>query len=77
MHTDACSIAPEEISPTLDEWTLSDKDRESYQKAFSSILVPYASFKVGKEIGQGIHVLSVQKLVALIICCCSAVYILL
>ncbi len=32
---------------------LSDADRSSYEKIFSSILVPYTALTVGEVIGQG------------------------
>ena len=34
-------------------YALSESDRESYEKVFSSFIVPYNSVTVGKEIGQG------------------------
>ena len=51
----SCSLAAGKASSTSTdgEWKLSEKDRESYQKAFSSILVPYTSLEVANEIGQG------------------------
>ena len=36
-----------------DTFTLSEADRTSYEKVFSSILVPFASLTVGEDIGQG------------------------
>ncbi len=36
-----------------DDIRLSDADRSSYEKIFSSILVPYTALTVGEEIGQG------------------------
>ena len=38
-----------------DTATLSETERTSYEKIFSSILVPFASLAVGEEIGQGTH----------------------
>ncbi len=32
---------------------LNDADKSSYEKIFSSILVPYTALTVGEEIGQG------------------------
>ena len=42
----------------INEGTLSEADRQSYEKVFFSILVPYASLKVGEDIGQGLFMLS-------------------
>ncbi len=36
-----------------DDFQLSDADRKSYEKVFSSILVPYTALTIGEEIGQG------------------------
>ncbi len=36
-----------------DTFQLSDADRSSYEKVFSSILVPYTALTIGEEIGQG------------------------
>ncbi len=41
------------ISIATDDIRLSDADRRSYEKVFSSILVPYTALTVGEEIGQG------------------------
>ncbi len=38
---------------TDDDIRLSDADRSSYEKIFSSILVPHTALIVGEEIGQG------------------------
>ncbi len=35
------------------DFQLSDTDRRSYEKVFSSILVPYTALTIGEEIGQG------------------------
>ncbi len=35
---------------------LSDADRSSYEKVFSSILVPYTALTIGEEIGKGVCV---------------------
>lgn len=37
-----------------DKVTFSESERASYEKIFSSILVPFASLTVGEEIGQGV-----------------------
>ncbi|XP_064397081.1 tyrosine-protein kinase Mer-like [Halichondria panicea] len=50
-HKEHCSIAVS-LSGT-DDIRLSDADRSSYEKIFSSILVPYTALTVGEEIGQG------------------------
>ena len=47
--------------------TLSEADRQSYEKVFSSILVPYASLTVGEEIGQGWFVVGVETVQAVIL----------
>ncbi len=36
-----------------DDIRLSDADKSSYEKIFSSILVPYTTLTVGEVIGQG------------------------
>ncbi len=36
-----------------DDFQLSDAERRSYEKVFSSILVPYTALTIGEEIGQG------------------------
>ena len=43
-----------------DKITLSDTERTSYEKTFSSILVPFASLAVGEDIGQGMLVIHVD-----------------
>ena len=42
------------------EVTLSEADRKSYERIFSSVLVPYASLTMEEAIGQGEHLLSVN-----------------
>ena len=39
-----------------DKITLSDTERTSYEKTFSSILVPFASLTVREDIGHGMFV---------------------
>ena len=43
-----------------DKFILSDTERTSYEKTFSSILVPFASLAVGEDIGQGMFVNTVS-----------------
>ena len=42
-----------DVDTSDDAFTLSEADRTSYEKVFSSILVPFASLTVGEDIGQG------------------------
>ncbi len=37
----------------MDDVRLSDTEMRSYEKVFSSILVPYTALTIGEEIGQG------------------------
>ncbi len=55
MHAEHYN-AGENIALTND-FQLSDADSRSYEKVFSSILVPYTSLTIGEEIGQGACVL--------------------
>ena len=54
-HTHTSTARKSPSVSTDGEWKLSDKERKDYQKAFSSILVSYASIIVGEEIGQGVN----------------------
>ncbi len=52
-HYDVADGADEECIELEEVYQLSDTDRRSYEKVFSSILVPYTALTVGEEIGQG------------------------
>ena len=55
-HTASFTLTAKGEALSTSNWRLSDQDRESYGKTFSSIVVPYTSIEIGKEIGQGIFV---------------------
>ncbi len=53
LRTHAGSIHYSETDIVTDDFQLSDTDRSSYEKVFSSILVPYTALTIGEEIGHG------------------------
>ena len=59
-NSESCPTMTDNEDYYTNDVTLSEADRKSYKRIFSSVLVPYASLTMKEVIGQGKYLLRVD-----------------